>query len=106
MPRLRPPKPILGINILDQACRGGRRHHAARFVPEKLRLVTRSNVAEVAAEKLVAIADLPSRLVDVNRRQEIQRVRQVETSLVINQRSGAVLDGTASIHELACTLTA
>ncbi len=91
----------LGHKIIDQACRAAEGITLPASFPYKLRLVTRSNVAEVAAEKLVAIADLPSRLVDVNRRQEIQRVRQVETSLVINQRSGAVLDGTASIHELA-----
>ncbi|MEZ4610482.1 MAG: hypothetical protein R2838_09615 [Caldilineaceae bacterium] len=41
------------------------------------------NVAQVSSEKLLAIAELPSRLVDVNQRQEQQRLRHVETSLAI-----------------------
>jgi hypothetical protein len=63
--------------------------------------VTALNVAQVAARKLVFIADLPSRLVDVNRRLEEQRLVQLEASLQLNQRVGLILDQ----DELLATMT-
>jgi len=60
--------------------------------PYTFELVTAANVGQVAARKLVFIADLPSRLVDVNRRLEEQRLVQLETSLELNQRIGLILD--------------
>jgi signal transduction histidine kinase/ABC-type sugar transport system substrate-binding protein len=69
-------------------------------------LVTAENVADVALEKLVAIADVPSRLVGVNRRQEERRLIQLQTSLEINRRIGAILDAPTlmrEISELICT---
>lgn len=56
------------------------------------RFITTENVAEIAVEKLVALAGLPNRLVGVNRRQEQQRLTQLETSIAINQRIGSLLD--------------
>jgi len=64
-------------------------------------LVTSENVAEVAIQKLIAIASLPTRLVDVNRRQEQQRLRQMETTLEINRRIGLFLDWPELSHGLA-----
>jgi len=64
-------------------------------------LVTSENVADVAIQKLTAIATLPSRLVDVNRRQEQQRLRQMETTLEINRRIGLFLDWQELSHGLA-----
>lgn len=58
----------------------------------RISLVTADNVAEVAIQKLSAIASLPTRLVGVNRRQEQQRLRQMETALEINRRIGLFLD--------------
>lgn len=64
-------------------------------------LVTTENVAEVALAKLVAIADVPSRLVGVNRRQEERRLIQLQTSLEINRRIGAILDGETLMREIS-----
>lgn len=69
-------------------------------------LVTAENVAEVAIQKLSAIASLPTRLVDVNRRQEQRRLRQMETALEINRRIGQFLDWqelSQGLAELICT---
>jgi len=65
------------------------------------RLVALDNVAEVAAEKLVAIADLPSHQVGINHRQEQERLTQLETSLAISQRVGSILDRQELRHEIA-----
>jgi signal transduction histidine kinase len=65
------------------------------------RLVTAQNVAEVAMQKLIAIAELPSRLVGVNRQQEQQRLAQLETSLEINRRIGSVLNRQKLSQEIA-----
>jgi signal transduction histidine kinase/AraC-like DNA-binding protein len=64
-------------------------------------LVTAENVAEVALAKLVAIADMPSRLVGVNRRQEERRLIQLQTGLEINQRIGSILDGKTLLREIS-----
>jgi signal transduction histidine kinase/AraC-like DNA-binding protein len=64
-------------------------------------LVTVANVAEIALAKLVAIADVPSRLVGVNRRQEERRLIQLQTSLEINRRIGAILDGETLMREIS-----
>jgi len=64
-------------------------------------LVTAANVAEVALAKLVAIADVPSRLVGVNRRQEERRLIQLQTSLEINRRIGSILDGETLMREIS-----
>lgn len=55
-------------------------------------LVTTDNVAEVAIQQLIAMASLPNRLVGYSRRQEQQRMVQLETSLEINRRAGLILD--------------
>ncbi len=91
----------LGRSLIEYACRGAAGETLPDSFPYQLRLVTHENVAQVSAEKLIAIAELPSRLVDVNRRQEEQRVRQLETSLAINQRVGGILDGSTNLYDLA-----
>ncbi|MDB5078216.1 MAG: two-component hybrid sensor and regulator [Chloroflexi bacterium] len=58
----------------------------------KPRLITRENAAEVTAQKLIAIAELPNRLVGFNRRREQQRMTQLETNLAVNRQIGAILD--------------
>ncbi len=63
----------------------------------KSRLVTTQNVAEVAAQKLIAMANLPTLLAGFNRQQQQERVRQLETSLEINRHVGSILDP----HELS-----
>ena len=58
----------------------------------KLRLITGANITEVAAQKLIAIAELPNHLIGVNRQREQQRMTQLETSLAISRQTGAILD--------------
>ncbi len=65
-------------------------------------LVSAENVAEVAARKLSSLANLPSRLVGVNRKTEQQRVVQLETSLAIDRQVGLILNE----QELAHAITA
>lgn len=87
--------------ILDYACHATRGESLPAFFPFEQRLVTAENAAHVAAEKLVSIADVPSRLVDVNLRHEQQRVIQMQTSLELNRRVGSILDGPQLLRELA-----
>ncbi len=63
--------------------------------------VTADNVGAVAAQKLTAIASLPSRLIGDNRRQAHQRLAQLETSLRINQQLGGLLDRHRLHREIA-----
>lgn len=64
-------------------------------------LVTASNVSEFALAKLVAIADVPSRLVGVNRQMEERRLIQLQTGLEINRRIGSILDGETLMREIS-----
>lgn len=65
------------------------------------KLVTEENVAQAALQRLVHISDLPSRLVGANRRQEEQRVADLETSLAINHRIGSILDRDQLLSEIS-----
>lgn len=64
-------------------------------------LVTPENVSEVALAKLVAIADVPSRLVGVNRQMEERRLIQLQTGLEINRRIGSILDSESLMREIS-----
>ena len=66
-----------------------------------LQAVTAGNVAEAAAQKLIALCDLPSRLVGVNRQLELNRLTQLETSTAINRRVGSLLDRRQLLQEIA-----
>ncbi len=63
--------------------------------------VTIDNVHLVALEKLIAIADIPSRMVGVNRREEQNRLKQIETSVEISRHVGPLLDRPAVLDETA-----
>ncbi len=91
----------LGHSLVNYAHRAALKQPLPEHFTYALRLVTRENAAQVAAEKLVAIADLPSRLVDVNRRQEEQRLVQMATSLEINRRVGSILAWEELLRDLA-----
>lgn len=73
-------------------------HRAARGepLPQQFRygqrLVTADNVAEVAMRKMLSLATLPTRLIEVNRRNEQQRVVRLETSRAIDRQVGLILD--------------
>ena len=91
----------LARKLLDFACQAAQGQPLPAHFPHMQRLVTAANAAQVAAEKLVSIADVPSRLVDVNLRREQQRIVQMQTSLELNRRVGSILDGQHLLRELA-----
>ncbi|HQY92882.1 substrate-binding domain-containing protein, partial [Caldilinea sp.] len=91
----------LGYKLAEYAYRAAVGEALPDHFPYAFELVTAANVAQVATRKLVFIADLPSRLVDVNRRLEQQRLVQLEASLELNQRVGQILDQ----DELLTTMT-
>ncbi|MFL5807015.1 MAG: ATP-binding protein, partial [Roseiflexaceae bacterium] len=95
------PAAEFGIQAVDLACRAAQREPLPAHFGYMPRLVTAHNVAEVAMQKLIAIAELPSRLVGVNRQQEQQRLAQLETSLEINRRIGSVLNRQKLSQEIA-----
>ncbi|MBX3062254.1 MAG: helix-turn-helix domain-containing protein [Anaerolineae bacterium] len=65
------------------------------------RLITADNVNTMALKKLIAIADIPSRMVGVNRRQEHNRLIQLETSIEIGRRVGTLLDQQTLLQEIS-----
>ena len=69
------------------------------------RIIDRSNVDQVALEKLVTLSEIPNRLVGVNRSIEQQRLRQLEISVAITQRVGSILDHEQLIHEISDLIT-
>lgn len=69
--------------------------------PFLIQLITSANAHEVAARKLVDIAALPSRLVNVHVQQERQRLRQMETSLELNRHIGSILEEDELLRTLA-----
>ncbi len=95
------PAAEFGTRAVELACQAARTGRIPNQLSHTPRLVTAANVAEIAMQKLIAIADLPSRLVGVNRRQEQQRLAQLETSLEINRRVGSVLNRQQVLHEIS-----
>jgi signal transduction histidine kinase len=91
----------LGYKLAEYAYRAAVGEALPDHFPYAFELVTAANIAQIATRKLVFIADLPSRLVDVNRRLEEQRLVQLEASLQLNQRVGLILDQ----DELLATMT-
>lgn len=65
------------------------------------RIIDRTNVNQVALDKLISLAELPNQLVGVSRQREQQRMRQLETSLAITQRVGGILDHQQLMHEFS-----
>ena len=86
------PADDFGAQAVELAVRAALGNDVPRHFGYQPRLVTKQNVAEVATRKLIAIADLPSRLVGVNRQREQQRLAQLETSQAIHGRVGTLLD--------------
>jgi signal transduction histidine kinase/AraC-like DNA-binding protein/CheY-like chemotaxis protein len=86
------PAAEFGIQAVDLAQQAACQRQLPSHFGYHPRLVTAENVSEIAMQKLIAIADLPSQLVGVNRGQERERLIQLETSLEINRRIGSILD--------------
>lgn len=91
----------LAEQAVDLACRAVRKEPLPAHFSFKPTFVTADNVSEIAAQKLIAIASLPSRLIGDNIRQAQLRLAQLETSLKINQQVGAVLDRRRLSHLIA-----
>jgi signal transduction histidine kinase/AraC-like DNA-binding protein len=91
----------LGRDAIETAYRIAQGQSVPERFPYKLRLVTAKNVHHISAEKLIAIAELPKRLVGFNRRVQQERLLQLETGLEINRRVGAILDLKQLSHEIA-----
>ncbi len=91
----------LGRQAVDLAYQAAQGRSVPAHLEYKSRLVTAENVAEVAAHKLVTIANLPNRLVGVRRRQQQERLKQLETSLEISRRVGSILDPGQLSQEIA-----
>ncbi len=100
------PAAELGRQLMDFACQAAAGEPLPPHFSYKPRLVTHENAAEVAAEKLVTSATVPSRLVGFSREQEAQRMKQLETSLAISQRVGSILDRQQLSHDIAETIRA
>ncbi len=83
---------VLGETGLDIAYQVALGEPRPQVFPYRQQLVTPQNVLQFAAEKFVAIADLPSRLVGTQRMEEHHRLIQFETSLAINQQAGIILN--------------
>jgi signal transduction histidine kinase/AraC-like DNA-binding protein/ABC-type sugar transport system substrate-binding protein len=95
------PAAELGRQLIELAFKAAARETLPSHFDYKPRLVTRQNAAEIAVEKLVASASMPSRLVGLNRNQEAQRLKQLETSLAIGQRLGSILDRQQLSNDIA-----
>ncbi|HEU5103198.1 MAG TPA: ATP-binding protein [Roseiflexaceae bacterium] len=91
----------LGRRAIDLAHQVARNQPVPHYFNYQSRLVTAQNVGDVAGQKLIAIANLPSRLIGANRQQQQERVVQLETSLAINRRVGSILDPRQLSSEIA-----
>ncbi|RPI21876.1 MAG: GAF domain-containing protein, partial [Chloroflexota bacterium] len=91
----------LGGQVVDLACKAARGEPLPVHFGYKPKMVTSENVAEVALNKLSAIANLPTLLVGVNRQLEQNRSVQLETSAAINRRIGSLLDRRQLSQEIA-----
>ncbi len=90
-----------GSQLVELACQAAHGERLPDHFGYKMRLITTENVAEVALEKLIGIANIPSRLVGVNLHLEQNRLTQLETSAAINRRVGALLDRQELSQEIA-----
>jgi signal transduction histidine kinase/AraC-like DNA-binding protein len=92
---------LLGQEAAQMALRAAQKQPLPPYYLIQPRLITRENVANVALEKLIAIANIPTQLVGVNRQQQQNRLKQLETSSEINRRVGALLDRKRLCQEIA-----
>jgi signal transduction histidine kinase/AraC-like DNA-binding protein/CheY-like chemotaxis protein/ABC-type sugar transport system substrate-binding protein len=91
----------LGRQAVDLAYQAAQDQPLPPHFEYHARLVTAQNIAEVATQKLVAIANLSSRAMGVRRRQQQERLTQLETSLEISRRVGSILDHRQLSYEIA-----
>ncbi|HVU09754.1 MAG TPA: ATP-binding protein [Phototrophicaceae bacterium] len=90
-----------GRKAVQLACRAANGEPIPAHFSYEPHLITADNVSAVALQKLIAIADIPSRMVGVNRRQEQNRVIQLETSVEIARHVGALMDRQTLLAEVS-----
>ncbi|MBN1976645.1 MAG: helix-turn-helix domain-containing protein [Anaerolineae bacterium] len=91
----------LGKQAIELAYQASQGQPLPAHFEYQTRLITRQNVAEVAAQKLAATANLYERMMSTRRQQQQQRLTQLETSLEISRRVGSILDHRQLSHEIA-----
>ena len=91
----------LGADLAEYGRRAALHESLPDHFPYAFELVTSANIAAVAMRKLLAIAQIPSRLVNVNFKLEQQRMTQMQTSLELNHRVGSILDQDELLAEMA-----
>ncbi len=91
----------LSSQVVELACQAAQRKELPPHFEYKSRLVTPENVSEMAAQKLFVLAHLSDRLLGVSRREQHQRLRQLETNLEISRRVGSILTPEQLAHEVA-----
>ena len=91
----------LGADLAEYGLRAALREPLPDHFAYVFELVTAKNIAAVATRKLLAIAQIPSRLVNVNFMLEQQRITQMRTSIELNQRVGSILDPDELLAEMA-----
>jgi signal transduction histidine kinase/AraC-like DNA-binding protein/DNA-binding response OmpR family regulator/ABC-type sugar transport system substrate-binding protein len=91
----------LGKRAVDLAYQASQGQQLPPHFGYQTRLTTHQNVAEVAAQKLAATANLYKRVMSTRRQQQQQRLTQLETSLEISRRVGSILDHRQLSHEIA-----
>ena len=90
-----------GRRMVDLATQAGQGGPLPATFPFLIELITPENATAIAARKLMEIAALPNRLVDVNVQQERQRLKQMETSLELNRHIGSILEKDELLRTLA-----
>lgn len=77
------------INLAHQAARG--QPTPAHF-QHRLHLISAENVADASMRRLLSLATLPTHLIEINRRNEQQRLVQLATNQAIDRQIGLILD--------------
>ncbi len=96
---------MLGAIAFRTAHQGADGEKMPEELPQDFRLITQANVAEIATQKLIAIADIPSHMVGYNRQVEQERISQLEKSMEITRRLATLRDRdrlVEDIGELVC----
>ncbi|MBE7472543.1 MAG: hypothetical protein DPW09_07175 [Anaerolineae bacterium] len=96
----------LGYTVMDWAWQAAQRQPLPDHFSYQFKLVTAQNVAEVAAQKLISLANLPHRLVGLRRREQQKRLLQLETSIGISRQIGSILQRSQLSHEIARLISA
>ena len=81
----------VGIQSMEYAHQAAYGNPIPKTIPWVYQMVTRENVAAVAAHKLTVLADLPNHLVGYDRQKEHDRLLQFEAMAEVSHQIGAML---------------